>query len=88
MKTDAYTKAFTRTLAGTLLDLKAAVERSDKSEAYLQYALACGLIGGAALSGGISKQAGQKLLITLEETRSALVDAFGDAPAVSTHLIN
>lgn len=88
MKTDSHTKAFTRTLAGTLHDLKMAVERSDKSEAYVQYAMACGLIGGAALSGGISKQAGQQLLVTLAATRSVLMDAFGDAPAVSVPLIN
>ncbi|MBX8493138.1 hypothetical protein K5D42_25035 [Pseudomonas cichorii] len=88
MKTDAYAQAFTRTLAGALIDFKTAVERGDKSNAHLQYALACGLIGGAALSGGISKQAGQKLLITLEETRTALMDAFGEAPAVAVPVIN
>lgn len=88
MKTEAHAQAFTRTLAGALLDFKAAVERRDKSEAHLQYTLVCGLIGGAALSGGISKQAGQKLLITLEETRAALMDAFGEAPKVSVPSIN
>ena len=88
MKTKAHADAFTRTLAQVLLDFKAAVERTDKSQAHIMYAHACGLIGGAALTGGISKQAGQNLLITLEETRAALMDAFGEAPNVSAPSIN
>ena len=74
--------------AGALLDFKAAVERHDKSEAHLHYALVFGLICGAASSGAINKQAGHKLLIPLEETRAALMDAFGEAPKVSAPSIN
>lgn len=88
MKSKAHADAFSRTLAKSLLDFKAAVERADKSEAHIQYAHACGLIGGAALTGGISKQAGENLLITLEETRAALMDTFGEAPNVSAPSIN
>jgi hypothetical protein len=88
MKTKAHAQAFANTLAAALLDFKTAVDSSDRSEAHIQYAFACGLIGGAALSGGISKQAGQNLLITLEETRKALMDAFGEAPTISAPLIN
>lgn len=36
----------------------------------------------------MSKQAGQKLLIALEETRAALMDAFGEAPKVSAPSIS
>ncbi|MBX8557102.1 hypothetical protein K5D56_21790 [Pseudomonas cichorii] len=88
MKTEAHAQAFTNNLAVALLDFKAAVERRDKAGAHLQYAFACGLIGGAALSGGISKKAGQKLLVTLEETRSVLMAAFGEAPTVSAPWLN
>lgn len=80
MRTETHVQAFSRTLASALLDFKAAVERRDKPAAHLHYALACGLIGGATLSGGIRKGAGLNLMATLEETRSALMDAFGEAP--------
>ncbi len=88
MKTQAHAQAFTTTLASALLDFKAAVERCDKSDAHIQYALACGLIGGAALTGGISKDTGQNLLVTLEETRSALMAAFGEEPKIGVPSIN
>ncbi|EIU1445458.1 hypothetical protein AAAC13_01355 [Pseudomonas aeruginosa] len=84
MKSKAHSEAFSRTLAGALLDFKAAVEKRDKAGANLEYAFALGLIGGATLSGAIGKEEGAALQAKLEETRQALMDAFGDAPKSKT----
>lgn len=67
--------------AGALIDFKAAVERREKSKTHFNYALACGLIGVGHIERRISTHDGQELLSTLKETRVALMDTFGEAPA-------
>ncbi|HCF5626530.1 TPA: hypothetical protein NIG94_005306 [Pseudomonas aeruginosa] len=42
MKSKAHSEAFSRTLAGALLDFKAAVEKRDKAGANLEYAFCSG----------------------------------------------
>lgn len=87
MKGQAHIKAFSKALAKALLDFKAAVEKHDRLEAHFQYALACGLISGAALSGGLRKEDALNLLATLDETRTALMSAFGSAPDAPAGLL-
>ncbi|MGP9797089.1 hypothetical protein ACT3UJ_06990 [Halomonas sp. 86] len=82
MKTDQHRNAYSRTLAGAMLEFNTAIERRDKAYAHIQYVLACGMVGGATLSGGISKQAGLRLLKKLEEARAAFMTTFGEEPKV------
>lgn len=80
MKTQQHADAFARALAGALLQFRECVEAADKEGANVAYATAMGLIAGATLCGGISKVKGQALQATLDETREALMSAFGSAP--------
>lgn len=82
MANDAHKHAFSTSFARAIVDFKAAVERGDKSAANIHYIYACGLISGATLSGGVSKKFGLRLMSTLEDSRSALMAAFGDMPPV------
>lgn len=45
-------------------------------------------IAGATLCGGISREKGQSLQVTLDETRAALMSAFGTAPDTPADLLN
>ena len=72
----------------TLLDFKDSVEKGDKSGANLEYAFALGLIGGATLSGAIGKDEGARLQAKLDETRQALMSAFGEAPSAASHFMD
>jgi len=87
MKTQQHADAFTRALAGVLLQFRECVEAADKEGANLAYATAMGLIAGATLCAGISKAKGQALQDTLDETRAALMSTFGTAPAPPTGLL-
>jgi hypothetical protein len=80
VKRQQHADAFARALAGVLLQFRECVEAADKEGANVAYATAMGLIAGATLCGGISKAKGQKLQATLDETRAALMSAFGAAP--------
>ncbi len=82
MAIDAYKQAFSNSFACTIVDFKPAVERGDKSAASIYYIYACGLISGATLSGGVSKKFGLRLMSKLEDSRSALMAAFGEIPPV------
>lgn len=74
------TLAFSRALARAVLQFRKCVEAADEGGANVAYATALGLIAGATLSGGISKAKGQEFLVTLKETRAALLSTFGSAP--------
>ena len=88
MKSNAHVKSFSLALAGTLLDFKGSVEKGDKSGANLECAFALGLIGGATLSGAIGKDEGARFQAKLDEARQALMNAFGEAPSVASHLMD
>lgn len=81
-------QAFSRALAGVLVEFRDALISNDKHGANLCYTTAIGLVSGAMLSGGMSKAYGQELLTALAETRSSFEAAFGDAPATPDLLLN
>lgn len=87
MKTQQHSDAFTRSLAGVLLQFRESVEAADREGANVAYATAMGLIAGATLCGGISKEKGRALQATLDETRAALTSAFGTAPDAPAGLL-
>ncbi len=87
MKTQQHAAAFARALAGIFLQFRECVEAAEKEGAYVAYTTAMGLITGATLCGGISKAKGQALQSTLDETRVALMSAFGTAPATPASLL-
>lgn len=82
MASDAHKQAFSNSFACALVDFKGAVVRGDKSAANIHYVYASGLISGATLSGGMSKKLGLRLMSQLEDSRSALMAAFGEIPPV------
>lgn len=82
MASDAHKQAFSTSFARAIVDFKAAVERGDKPAANIYYVYACGLISGATLSGGFSKRFGLRLMSKLEDSRSALMAAFGEMPPI------
>lgn len=86
MKSQQHAEAFARALAGILLQFRECVEAGEKEGANLAYATAMGLIAGAALCGGISREKGQALQATLDETRAALMRAFGAVPDTPAEL--
>ncbi|KJS27878.1 MAG: hypothetical protein VR76_08455 [Pseudomonas sp. BRH_c35] len=80
MKSQQHADAFARSLTRVLLQLRESAEAGEREAANLAYATAMGLIAGATLCGGLSKEKGQALQATLDETRSTLMNAFGAAP--------
>jgi hypothetical protein len=82
MANDAHKHAFSTSFARSIVDFKAAVEGGDKPAANIHYVYACGLISGATLSRGISKKLGLRLMSQLEDSRSALMAAFGEIPPI------
>lgn len=87
MKTQQNADAFASALAGVLLQFRECVEAADREGANVAYATAMGLIAGATLCGGISKEKGQALQATLDETRATLMSALGTAPAAPASLL-
>ncbi|WP_434523823.1 hypothetical protein [Photorhabdus asymbiotica] len=74
-----YAKALSEQLAREFLNLRSAIERNDKDSAYLHYAMTMGIISGATLSGGISRNAGLDFINTLEEIRHAFRETFHES---------
>lgn len=87
MKSQQHADAFARTFARVLLQFRESVEAGEKEGANLAYATAMGLIAGATLCGGISKEKGHAMQATLDETRAALMSAFGTAPDTPADLL-
>lgn len=81
-------QAFSRTLAGVLVQFRNAVDDNNQNGANLCYVTALGLITGATLSGGLDQAKGKEFLATLDETRAAFEASFGEAPDTPEIQIN